>query len=93
MHLTVTVKSVTKKTQTYAMSEHVLVGEMLDFEIGPDVRHMTLLLYTGNNEGENWEGSAEISILSTTKGVLLDKTYSVDLTNKKGRFLGGRLDS
>jgi hypothetical protein len=89
VYITVTVNSVLKRCSSYPASDYVEMSEYLDYEVGPDVRSMTLLLYRSSKEGQDWDGSAEVNILPRTKGEMLDKSLSVDLTDKQGRFIGG----
>lgn len=89
VYITVTVNSVVKRCSNYAASDYIEFSELLDYEVGPDARSMTLLLYRSSNQSQDWEGSAEVNILPRTKGEMLDKSLSIDLTDKQGRFIGG----
>lgn len=90
-YLSLTVNSVEKQTSSYPASDFVEVNELVDFEVGLDARHLTILLYTDTYQGQAWFGSAEVSILAEVKGANLDKSYSADLIDQKGRFINGRL--
>ena len=89
--LSVTVNSITKTTKGYALENFIDANELLDFEVNDHVRFMTVLLYADQNEGQSWAGTAEVNILAEVKGDNLDKSYSVELRDKKDKSLNGRM--
>jgi hypothetical protein len=90
VYITVTVNSVVKRCKSYPAADYIEMSELLDYEVGQDVRFMTLLLYRSSKQGQDWDGSAEVNILPRTKGEMLDKSVTVDLTDRQGRFMGGK---
>lgn len=88
--LSITVSSITKTTRSYALENFIEANELLDFEIAEHVRYMTVFLYTDQNEGQSWAGTSEVNILSEIKGDNLDKSYSVELRDKKDHSLNGK---
>jgi hypothetical protein len=87
--LALTVNSVTKSTRGYALENFIEANELLDYEVADHIRFMTVFLYADQNEGQNWSGTAEVNILAEVKGDNLDKSYSVELRDKKDRTLNG----
>lgn len=87
--LAITVNSVTKQTKSYTLENYIDANELLDYEVGENVRYMTMLLYKDEDEGQNWAGTAEVNILAEVKGDSLDKSYSIELRDKKDRALNG----
>lgn len=87
--LAIAVNSVTKTTKKYALQNYIDANELLDYEVGENVSYLTMLLYKDEDEGQNWAGSAEVNILAEVKGDSLDKSYSIELRDKKDRSLNG----
>ena len=87
VHISLTVNSKVKTCKSYAVSDVIVMNEFVDFEVGIDASYMTVLLYIDRNEGQDWQGTADVNILSEVKGTNLDKSYTVELTKKDGKFL------
>lgn len=90
--VSITVNSITKVSKAYQMENFIEANELLDFEVGDNVNFLTVLLYTDQNEGQAWAGTADVNILSEVKGDLLDKSYSVELRDKLEKYLNGRIE-
>lgn len=90
--LSISVNSMTKSTRSYALENFIEANELLDYEITEHVRYMTVFLYTDQNEGQSWAGTSEVNILSEIKGDNLDKSYSIEMRDKKDHSLNGKAE-